>query len=57
MGFDFDYQPGQYVGIGIHVDGRWHWRSYSLTSAPNVDHKLISITVKAMPEGSCRAIS
>ncbi|RVW05263.1 ferredoxin reductase [Rhodococcus xishaensis] len=50
-GFDFDYQPGQYVGIGIHVDGRWHWRSYSLTSAPNVDHKLISVTVKAMPEG------
>lgn len=50
-GFDFDYQPGQYVGIGILVEGRWHWRSYSLTSAPGVDRKLISITVKAMPEG------
>ncbi|QBJ95317.1 ferredoxin reductase [Rhodococcus sp. ABRD24] len=50
-GFDFGYQPGQYVGIGLHVDGRWHWRSYSLTSAPNIDNKLISITVKAMPEG------
>ncbi|WP_137724703.1 ferredoxin reductase [Prescottella subtropica] len=50
-GFDFDYRPGQYVGIGIHVDGRWHWRSYSLTSAPDIDRKLISITVKAMPEG------
>jgi ferredoxin-NADP reductase len=33
-GFSFDYQPGQYVGIGVLVDGRWRWRSYSLTSSP-----------------------
>ncbi len=33
-GFSFDYQPGQYIGIGVLVDGRWRWRSYSLTSAP-----------------------
>ena len=32
-GFGFDYQPGQYIGIGLLVDGRWRWRSYSLTSA------------------------
>lgn len=50
-GFDFDYAPGQYIGIGLHIDGRWHWRSYSLTSAPTRDEKLISIAVKAMPEG------
>lgn len=50
-GFDFDYQPGQYVGIGILVDGRFHWRSYSLTSPPSREHKLITIAVKAMPEG------
>lgn len=56
-GFDFDYRPGQYVGIGVHVDGRWHWRSYSLTSSPvstssrSGQHKFISIAVKAMPEG------
>lgn len=50
-GFDFDYAPGQYVGIGLHIDGRWHWRSYSLTSPPNWDGKRISIAVKAMPEG------
>src|SRR3954468_8615309 len=29
-GFTFDYQPGQYIGIGVLVDGRWRWRSYSL---------------------------
>jgi ferredoxin-NADP reductase len=50
-GFSGDYQPGQYVGIGLRVDGRWHWRSYSLTSTPRRDKKLISITVKATPEG------
>lgn len=54
-GFTFDYQPGQYVGIGLLVDGRWRWRSYSLTSSPHSDgagrKRTITITVKAMPEG------
>src|SRR6201998_2007126 len=50
-GFSGDYQPGQYLGIGVRVGGRWHWRSYSLTSIPRRDKKLISITVKATPEG------
>lgn len=50
-GFSGDYRPGQYVGIGLRVDGRWHWRSYSLTSIPQRNKKLISITVKATPEG------
>jgi ferredoxin-NADP reductase len=52
-GFTFDYQPGQYIGIGLLIDGRWRWRSYSLTSSParGKRERLISITVKAMPEG------
>jgi ferredoxin-NADP reductase len=50
-GFSFDYQPGQYVGIGVLVDGRWRWRSYSLTSSPVTSSRTITITVKAMPEG------
>ena len=50
-GFDFKYRPGQFIGIGIRIEGRWHWRSYSLTSSPSWNEKLISITVKAMPEG------
>jgi len=50
-GFEFDYQPGQYIGIGVLVDGRWRWRSYSLTSAPVTSSRTITITVKAMPEG------
>ncbi len=51
-GFSFDYRPGQYVGIGVLVDGRWRWRSYSLTSVPrSTGVRTITITVKAMPEG------
>jgi ferredoxin-NADP reductase len=50
-GFTFDYQPGQYIGIGLQVDGRWRWRSYSLTSSPVTQARTITITVKAMPEG------
>ena len=55
-GFSFDYQPGQYIGIGLLVDGRWRWRSYSLTSSPATTSRsgpprTVTITVKAMPEG------
>ena len=45
------YRAGQYIGIGVQVEGRWHWRSYSLTSVPTAGDSTISITVKAMPEG------
>lgn len=50
-GFAADYRAGQYVGIGLRVNGRWHWRSYSLTSVADLDDENISITVKATPEG------
>ena len=50
-GFSGDYRAGQYVGIGLRVDGRWHWRSYSLTSVSDLKDEDISITVKATPEG------
>jgi len=57
VGFNFDYRPGQYIGIGLLIDGRWRWRSYSLTSSPATagsrtgGSRTITITVKAMPEG------
>ncbi|WP_292975039.1 ferredoxin reductase [Mycobacterium sp.] len=55
-GFSFDYEPGQYLGIGLLMDGRWRWRSYSLTSSPVTtgprrSARTVTITVKAMPEG------
>ena len=53
-GFSPEYQAGQYISIGVQVDGKLIWRSYSLTSTPLKSkgrRGLISITVKAMPEG------
>ena len=44
------YVPGQYVRIGIDVDGVRQWRAYSLTHRPRADGR-ISITVKAVPDG------
>lgn len=45
------HTPGQYVRVGVEVDGVRHWRTYSLTSRPNSRSRRISITVKAIDEG------
>jgi ferredoxin-NADP reductase len=50
-GARFDYSPGQYIGIGVELEGRYHWRSYSLSSAPTHKGRSFTITVRAMPEG------
>ncbi|GAB2754287.1 NADPH oxidoreductase [Terrabacter koreensis] len=42
--------PGQYVRVGVDVDGVRQWRAYSLTHGPRADGN-ISITVKAVPDG------
>ncbi|MEZ5193045.1 MAG: ferredoxin reductase [Nocardioides sp.] len=42
--------PGQYVRIGVEVDGVRQWRAYSLTHGPRADGH-ISVTVKAVPDG------
>jgi len=42
--------PGQYVRIGVDVDGVRCWRAYSLTHGRRADGR-ISITVKAVPNG------
>ncbi|MFJ9312747.1 ferredoxin reductase [Pimelobacter simplex] len=43
--------PGQYVRVGVDVDGVRLWRTYSLTHGPRRDGH-ISITVKAIPGGA-----
>lgn len=43
--------PGQYVRVGVDVDGVRLWRTYSLTHGPRRDGR-ISITVKAIPGGA-----
>jgi stearoyl-CoA 9-desaturase NADPH oxidoreductase len=50
-GWSFEHEAGQYIGIGVEIDGRFHWRSYSLSSTPTHTKGAITITVRAMPEG------
>ena len=50
-GWRYEHRPGQYVGIGIQVNGKFQWRSYSVSSPPKRKRRTISITVRAMPEG------
>ncbi|MFI5531782.1 ferredoxin reductase [Kitasatospora sp. NPDC051853] len=45
------HTPGQYVRIGVDVDGTRLWRSYSVTSPTNRRDGRITITVKALPDG------
>jgi ferredoxin-NADP reductase len=45
------HQPGQYLRIGLVVDGVHHWRAYSLTSDPGRPDGCISITPKLVTEG------
>jgi ferredoxin-NADP reductase len=46
------HQPGQYLRVGIDIDGRRHWRAYSLTSDPDRPDGCISITPKNVNEGT-----
>ncbi len=54
-GWHYDHRPGQYVGIGVQVDGKFQWRSYSVSSPPLRKGRTIAITVRAMPEGKLSA--
>jgi len=45
------HEPGQYIRIGLDIDGRRHWRAYSLTSDPGRPDGCISITIKNVDEG------
>jgi stearoyl-CoA 9-desaturase NADPH oxidoreductase len=42
------HAAGQYVRVGVDIDGVRHWRTYSLTGGRR---GRIAITVKAMPDG------
>jgi ferredoxin-NADP reductase len=46
------HRPGQYLRLGIEVDGIHHWRAYSLTSDPARADGCIAITPKLVPDGT-----
>ena len=43
--------PGQYIRLGIDVDGVRQWRAYSVTSPRDRADGCLTITVKAIPGG------
>ncbi|MBI5106795.1 MAG: ferredoxin reductase [Solirubrobacterales bacterium] len=45
------HRAGQYLRIGVVVDGVHHWRAYSLTSDPGRPDGCISITPKCVDSG------
>lgn len=45
------HKPGQYVRLGLVIDGVYHWRAYSLTSDPEPADGLISVTPKKVDSG------
>src|SRR4051794_25974410 len=45
------HEPGQYLRIGFVIDGKHHWRAYSITADPGRPDGCISITPKLVEEG------
>jgi ferredoxin-NADP reductase len=46
-----DHRAGQFVRVGVPIDGRRHTRTYSISSAPARADGCINITVKAVDGG------
>jgi ferredoxin-NADP reductase len=52
-GYEWEgHKPGQYLRIGVEIEGVKHWRAYSLTSDPDREDGFISITIKNVDEGT-----
>lgn len=45
------HRPGQYLRIGMELNGVRHWRAFTITSDPDHPEGVISITVKHTPGG------
>ena len=51
-GYEWEgHRAGQHLRIGLDINGRRHWRAYSLTSDPGRPDGFISITIKNVDEG------
>lgn len=51
-GYEWEgHEPGQFLRVGVVVDGIFHWRAYSLTSDPGRPDGCIAITPKLVSDG------
>ncbi|MDO4908651.1 MAG: iron-sulfur cluster-binding domain-containing protein [Corynebacterium sp.] len=52
-GVPVEFNAGQFIGIGVAIDGRFTWRSYSLTCAPTfIQGEIFTVTVRAVQDGT-----
>ena len=45
----FDFKPGQFVTLAVEIDGKTHYRAYSISSMPK--QKQLRLTIKRVPDG------
>lgn len=45
------HRAGQYLPVGVEIDGVRHWRTYSITSPADAPARTLTITVKEQPGG------
>ncbi|WP_122032609.1 hybrid-cluster NAD(P)-dependent oxidoreductase [Aliivibrio sp. EL58] len=45
----FDFKPGQFISVGIEIEGKMEYRAYSISSMPNQD--FLQLTIKRVEGG------
>lgn len=45
----FDFKPGQFISVGIEIEGKVEYRAYSISSMPNQD--FLQLTIKRVKGG------
>ncbi|RJX70178.1 hybrid-cluster NAD(P)-dependent oxidoreductase [Vibrio sinensis] len=47
--FLFDFKPGQFINLGVEINGKMEFRAYSVSSMPGDDH--LQLTIKRVEGG------
>lgn len=51
-GLPTTFHPGQFIGLGVLINGRWQWRCFSITDAPRPHLTSLSLGIKPVPDGA-----
>jgi stearoyl-CoA 9-desaturase NADPH oxidoreductase len=46
------HRPGQFIRLGVEINGIRHWRAYTITADPGHPKGLLSVTIKAVDGGA-----
>lgn len=45
----FDFKPGQFINLGVNINGKLEFRAYSISSVPHADY--LQLTIKRVTQG------